>query len=63
MASKYIMIKYYDKFYYIKDVNENKVVSGILNKVDAKKKLQQLELNDMMDDIIKTNGSLKIPLK
>lgn len=61
--TKYIMIKYYDKFYYIKDVNENKVVSGILNKADSKKKLQQLELNDMMDNIIITNGSLNIPLK
>jgi hypothetical protein len=52
------MIKYYSNYYYIKDVDNNKVVSGILNKVDSKKKLQQLELNGWMDDIIETKGSL-----
>jgi len=59
--AKYIIIEFQKGWYYIKDLDNNKVVSGILNKVDSKKKLQQLELNDMMDDIIKTNGSLKIP--
>lgn len=61
--TKYIMIKYYSNYYYIKDVDNNKIVSGILNKADSKKKLQQLELNDMMDNIIETQGSLNIPLK
>ena len=61
--AKYIMIEFQKGWYYIKDVDNNKVVSGILNKADCKKKLQQLELNDMMDDIIETQGSLKIPLK
>ena len=61
--TKYIMIKYYSNYYYIKYVDNNKIVSGILNKADSKKMLQQLELNDMMDNIIETQGSLNIPLK
>ena len=61
MPSKYIMLKFQSGYYYIKDTDEDKVVSGILTKSDAKKRLRVLEVDEMFNKMIETNGTLGIP--
>ena len=55
------MLKFQSGYYYIKDTDEDKVVSGILTKKEAKKKLRVLEVDEMFNKMLDEKGTLGIP--
>ena len=51
----YLIIPYQNNYYYIIDSITGSIVSKILNKKEIKKRIQELQINDMMDNML-NNG-------
>ena len=51
----YLIIPYQNNYYYIIDSITGSIVSKILNKKEIKKRIQELQINNMMDNML-NNG-------
>ena len=52
----FLIIPYQYNYYYIIDSRTGCIVSKILNKKQIKKRIQQLQINELMDEIIDAKG-------
>lgn len=52
----FLIIPYQYNYYYIIDSRTGSIVSKLLNKKEIKKRIQQLQINEMMDEIIDAKG-------
>jgi len=48
----YLIIPYQNNYYYIIDSITGFIVSKILNKKEIKKRIQQLQINEMMESML-----------